>query len=1522
MRSYKLRINNKGKRWKKGESSASNPATTKFREQAKRKSILLNKKKNPAFTRENLIKHDEGYIGKKLPDKNADNFTIKTNLTTWTNCSNFTFNKILESSLINSQIHREILTILATVTEVVQNEGGTESDSEYLAILMTTLNSLNDRLSIIATSYLVNTVIKRVSPALLVFKFSSFCTILLKTLSEFDNGNSDDQNFQSCSLFYNSIFGSLSILLKSQSGVTLLESYTQKVFNVLLLHSLDERPRVRKCALKSILRIFIGPTQEPETSHVKSEVYPHQPLMINILEFVEAKANECTKKFVYTGSDNDYKCNKSLISMTNHILSLGKEVLCVVAKYHKLQNNDYNDNNKNGGSICVVSALIKKVFNLAFAMYNVPLVQNMTLKLTCLNVISQLFENSYIIEQSPESSDITLSSIFPLFDKEFNARILSALYELYPNNPKDSDDITTSKSTFRLFKTPDGKVLITLWIKCLIKGVISLTAKDSIIAKSHFARTLTISLHYLQTFGTNANIKDQISTLLCHSFSLILKQNTNYYRNQNESYEILSLKNLVDNAGQGISKLINIQNGGIGNSENKFIDDVVDYAFDLIAVYFETTSSYVKFAYPTSTSISMPFFSTRESADKFPSQIANPIKVLARLKDEIDNTDKNNSNLRSKIDKALIAAIKSYGPQRILNVIPLNVDPDGIHFDLSRSWLIPMFRDALRLPIITVEKDINTLDKLEIGWDTFTLFQTYFMPLISRLGEKASEHAINNNRDLSKKMKYLAGQIWTLLPSFSSCANKSDLKLDASTFFYNLIKTLPSDIEEINVIILKSLRNLILRNHNFGIIRYDINDAFFKSLIPALFNLYIRYSISTTNNHKLSTAETLKVCLSCCPKIYIQVFLQKLREKLRLAVTDEETCKIPSWLDIAFLLIPYLDVDPESNEKNTNIGNANTIENNGDIKQSLDFIYNYILDKILRNNNDETYYCIMRRDIILAKTIQKKAYKVLHALLSFPVSSRLINKTSLYHSLTLARSCTYPPSLPYRFSCFTSLISLNLHTTVTLLEAVRVVYGSQAAKRNALTYISTFLSFAVSPWNAAKKTDLDNDIFENVGDFLKRTLVRPLQTFMSEKNDKNSEADKNNMFVDMEGDEDICENDDCEWETNSEGDVEIEQAETSEIQSMDSIATSNINIFAIKNAQEAVARIITLSYFYNKSDNFEESHMRLSERMKCDILNAVISFLSSSHKLIVKHSLEFLYTCIKHTPKSLILKYSGIIVSNYSKIPKNFKRVFHFKLKLIMVKLLKKTDSALLATFVPLEFKPTFEKIRKMEKRRAHKLAEVPKVNGILKKSNSHINAEIDELSYDQPRQKTRNCLSIEENMIGDKIFDLLDPDDAENYIVHRNHKKLNEISSLPKEATKEFPVSKDGRMIIGLKDINKKNKDISQSCKSPNEDESDIEKIDESDMVASKRNMKRIKFTSNSLHSNSNNFSKNKRIKIQQNKKNDLKMQPYSYLPLDRNCLNRRKQAKSETKLKGIVGSAKKGALAGKKCKNRKLKF
>lgn len=273
-------------RWKKGQSSSSNPRKTTHRDAAKARMLRvgfgapdLSPPKGfdngPArLTAESLLKHDAlmGNVD-KIEDEDNDGLTLgQTNKTfdtfassVWSDCSNVSFGRLLPRFNPGNPKHKEMLAILSAIAEVIKetNDGSEPSAVEYFGALLTSIDTTESVESLSATIALLGIVIKTIDRAILQAKFSISAKLLLELLSR--HGESDDASI------VRGLLGCLSILLRHQDKSAWADSSTVRVMDSILSFVIDKRPKVRKAAHHAICAVLASTEQgtfHPNAGHV------------------------------------------------------------------------------------------------------------------------------------------------------------------------------------------------------------------------------------------------------------------------------------------------------------------------------------------------------------------------------------------------------------------------------------------------------------------------------------------------------------------------------------------------------------------------------------------------------------------------------------------------------------------------------------------------------------------------------------------------------------------------------------------------------------------------------------------------------------------------------------------------------------------------------------------------------------------------------------------------------------------------------------------------------------------------------------------------------------------------------------------------------------------------------------------------------------------------------------------------------------------------------------------------------
>lgn len=262
---------NKKKKIKMPKSSSSNPTTTKFREAARRtylgghfpqQKMIFSAPNQGGLTLKALEKHNEatgGFTESSLQD-DATSFggtTFNTWATNMTGCTNATFSKVHRYINSNSSVQKEILAVLAAITEVIKEKGGDGKDLQYFAVLVSSLQEADKAETKMAMAHLLSIVIKRINVAVLQNRFAQVVKTLLDviTTSAKEGNLSPIKPALSC----------MASLLRVQQLSTWTESSTEHAFRALLAFIVHKKPKLRKAAQIAVRVVLRGSLLMQET---------------------------------------------------------------------------------------------------------------------------------------------------------------------------------------------------------------------------------------------------------------------------------------------------------------------------------------------------------------------------------------------------------------------------------------------------------------------------------------------------------------------------------------------------------------------------------------------------------------------------------------------------------------------------------------------------------------------------------------------------------------------------------------------------------------------------------------------------------------------------------------------------------------------------------------------------------------------------------------------------------------------------------------------------------------------------------------------------------------------------------------------------------------------------------------------------------------------------------------------------------------------------------------------------------
>ncbi|OUM63363.1 hypothetical protein PIROE2DRAFT_61341 [Piromyces sp. E2] len=179
--------------------------------------------------------------------------------------SNEMFVKI--RSQINSSLEnqKEAALVLQAVDQTIREQGQTPNAVAYFAALMTVLDQQKDldNLNIIsAITYLLSIVFPRLPASILKVKFQDISVILSSVL----------ERYQTHAPLARSIISCFECVLIAQDSVIWNSDTAKRIFQVIIILAIDDRPKVRKRAQDAIRKILYNPpppsVQHPATGTV------------------------------------------------------------------------------------------------------------------------------------------------------------------------------------------------------------------------------------------------------------------------------------------------------------------------------------------------------------------------------------------------------------------------------------------------------------------------------------------------------------------------------------------------------------------------------------------------------------------------------------------------------------------------------------------------------------------------------------------------------------------------------------------------------------------------------------------------------------------------------------------------------------------------------------------------------------------------------------------------------------------------------------------------------------------------------------------------------------------------------------------------------------------------------------------------------------------------------------------------------------------------------------------------------
>ena len=203
-----------------------------------------------------LLRHDAVQGGLKLGAGEEEDVTGVTHKTfdtfasDWSGCTNVAFDKVINKFKATNAGHKDMLAVLAAVTEVIKQEGGKETETEYFAALMTTLEVTQDEEMLSAVVRLLGLVIKKVPHPVLVSRYSWVTEVLQTVLSR----HAASANVS----LLRGLLGCISVLLRVQPAAAWQLPQTSHDLATLLSFTAHQKPKLRKAGQHAVVSVVRG----------------------------------------------------------------------------------------------------------------------------------------------------------------------------------------------------------------------------------------------------------------------------------------------------------------------------------------------------------------------------------------------------------------------------------------------------------------------------------------------------------------------------------------------------------------------------------------------------------------------------------------------------------------------------------------------------------------------------------------------------------------------------------------------------------------------------------------------------------------------------------------------------------------------------------------------------------------------------------------------------------------------------------------------------------------------------------------------------------------------------------------------------------------------------------------------------------------------------------------------------------------------------------------------------------------
>ena len=215
--------------------------------------------------------------------------------------------------------------------------------------------------------------------------------------------------------------------------------------------------------------------------------------------------------------------------------------------------------------------------------------------------------------------------------------------------------------------------------------------------------------------------------------------------------------------------------------------------------------------------------------------VGSCLKSLAELRSSANFT------LTNELDYVIGKAVRTMGPEVVLQHIPLQITGNEETFDFPRSWLLLVLRENVQ--------------KANLAF-----FKSHFLPIA-----QACDRRVKTEEDkiIKKNYEMIVDQIWALLPGF--CNNPKDFSVAFDQIVVDMGRTL-LDRKDLRMYILASLRQLILKACSESESKSAILSKYAVKFLKNLYTLYIVNPKGAEEvGQRQSIMETIKLFLPLVP---------------------------------------------------------------------------------------------------------------------------------------------------------------------------------------------------------------------------------------------------------------------------------------------------------------------------------------------------------------------------------------------------------------------------------------------------------------------------------------------------------------------------------------------------------------------------------------------------------------------------------------------------------------------------------